>query len=346
MNTMPYILTDETLTLFDSVRPLTIHRGNVGDHMWSKAMDALKAGDFDAIKQMADVSTRLKDYIANDNFAVKDGYLYYKGEMLDTYPARKAVELMNNGLPFEPLLRFIERLERNPSRRAVQDLYQFLEHGKMPLTPDGCFLAYKKVCRTAEGQFVDCYSRSIRNNVGDVVSMPRNRVDENPDQTCSTGLHVCSFEYLPYFGAGSWDNVVVCKIDPADVVAIPRDYNNTKMRVCRYEVVGQVPHEQFRHVWKDTPVVEDYNWRPWDDSTGDPWPEELGPDDLVEVRLRDGDTFRGRVEKDIVWHHDGDMDDVIAYRLVARGNTDEDGNIVEDHCEFCGEYKSECICVG
>jgi len=30
------------------------------------------------------------------------------------------------------------------------------------------------------------------------------------------------------------------KIDPADVVAIPTDYNNAKMRICKYEVLGVV----------------------------------------------------------------------------------------------------------
>jgi hypothetical protein len=68
--------------------------------------------------------------------------------------------------------------------------------------------------------------------------VPRNCVDEDPDRTCSHGLHVCSFDYLPHFSHAN-GHVVVCKVNPADVVAIPRDYNNTKMRVCRYEVVGE-----------------------------------------------------------------------------------------------------------
>jgi hypothetical protein len=33
---------------------------------------------------------------------------------------------------------------------------------------------------------------------------------------------------------------MICKVNPADVVAIPNDYNNTKMRVWTYEVVGEV----------------------------------------------------------------------------------------------------------
>ena len=32
---------------------------------------------------------------------------------------------------------------------------------------------------------------------------------------------------------------MIVKINPADVVAIPSDYNNTKGRTCRYEVVSE-----------------------------------------------------------------------------------------------------------
>ena len=34
---------------------------------------------------------------------------------------------------------------------------------------------------------------------------------------------------------------MVIKINPRDVVSIPYDYNNEKMRCCRYEVIGEVP---------------------------------------------------------------------------------------------------------
>ena len=34
------------------------------------------------------------------------------------------------------------------------------------------------------------------------------------------------------------------KVNPADVVSIPTDYNNTKARVCQYEVIGELTHEE------------------------------------------------------------------------------------------------------
>jgi hypothetical protein len=37
---------------------------------------------------------------------------------------------------------------------------------------------------------------------------------------------------------------MIVKINPADVVSIPSDYDNTKGRTWRYEVVGEIAFEQ------------------------------------------------------------------------------------------------------
>jgi hypothetical protein len=70
--------------------------------------------------------------------------------------------------------------------------------------------------------------------------MNRNRVNEDKDQTCSSGLHFCSREYLPHYGSAEGGRVVVIKINPQDVVAIPSDYENAKGRCCRYEVLREL----------------------------------------------------------------------------------------------------------
>jgi hypothetical protein len=77
------------------------------------------------------------------------------------------------------------------------------------------------------------------NSVGKTVEMERNTVDDNASNTCSTGLHFCSLSYLDHFG-GSDSRVMVLKINPRDVVSIPADYNATKGRACRYEVIDEI----------------------------------------------------------------------------------------------------------
>ena len=146
----------------------------------------------------------------------------------------KALEMMKEGFSIEPLRNFLNRLLRNPSYRVREELFAFLTHGDIPLTEEGRFLAYKAV----RSDFYDIYSGTLLNTVGSVVEMPRSQVDDNSERTCSAGLHVCSRDYLPHFAHAN-GRVMICEIDPADVVSIPRDYNNTKMRCCRYKVVGE-----------------------------------------------------------------------------------------------------------
>ncbi|MCC5610953.1 hypothetical protein LC612_30450 [Nostoc sp. CHAB 5834] len=167
------------------------------------------------------------------NMTLKGGRPYYKEEPLTGVIGDKLIELHKEGFPLEPLARVVENIKLNPSNNVNVHLYPFLEYGKNPLTEDGCFLAYKAVT----GEFLDYRTESIDNSVGQIVSMPRHLVDDDPYQTCSHGLHVCSFDYLASFARRS-GKVVIVKVNPQDVVAVPRDYNNTKMRVCRYEVVG------------------------------------------------------------------------------------------------------------
>jgi hypothetical protein len=46
---------------------------------------------------------------------------------------------------------------------------------------------------------------------------------------------------LNHFGG---DRIMIVKINPADVVSIPSDYNDTKGRACRYEVIGELNKEE------------------------------------------------------------------------------------------------------
>ncbi len=143
--------------------------------------------------------------------------------------------MLEEDFPVDPLCNFLTNLKLNPSKRAVDELYGFLEKNSLPITPDGHFLAYKKV----RDNYKDIHSGTFDNSVGQVCEMPRNEVNEDKDQTCSSGLHFCSLEYLPNFGYGTGNRVVILKINPRDVVSIPSDYNNAKGRACRYEVIDE-----------------------------------------------------------------------------------------------------------
>lgn len=135
------------------------------------------------------------------------------------------------------LINFFNKLMLNPSNRSVNELYGFLEHNDIELTAEGNFLAWKVV----RSDYLDCHSGTMDNSVGTEVRVSRNQVDENSERTCSYGLHVCAKSYIKHFSDNS-SRVVQVEVDPADVVAIPRDYNNAKMRCCGYKVLRDVTH--------------------------------------------------------------------------------------------------------
>jgi hypothetical protein len=141
------------------------------------------------------------------------------------------------------LIAFARNIVQNPSRASIDQLYGFLEANNLPLLKDGTFLAYKKVA----WDYKDLHSRTFDNSIGATVEMPRANVDDNPNVTCSTGLHAAAFEYMSHYGAVGTtdegaDRLIVVKINPAHVVSVPVDYNQQKMRVSQYEVVDEIPN--------------------------------------------------------------------------------------------------------
>jgi len=215
----PYSVANDS-PIFDEVSDLVYNDGSEDDVLavLQRVENKLKGG------------LRLTHAVTYDN-----GVVLRNGVVLHNYAVDRLIDLIERGLDVSPLANFLDRLQKNTSNRVVENLYAFLEHGNVPLTPSGNFVVYKAVRK----DFMDIYSGTKRNMIGDEVSMERNQVDEDQDRTCSHGLHVCSFDYLPHF-AHADGHVMICEVDPADVVAIPRDYDNTKMRVSRYKVIGEV----------------------------------------------------------------------------------------------------------
>jgi hypothetical protein len=94
--------------------------------------------------------------------------------------------------------------------------------------------------------YTDKYSGTVDNTPGQKPErMERSQVDDNPNNHCSNGYHVGA---LGYAGPGGWynsprDKVMICKVDPADVVSVPNDHGCQKMRCCYYEPVGEFQGE-------------------------------------------------------------------------------------------------------
>ena len=226
VNGKPYNVAKQNASLFDAVEGL------------------IRSNDWDAIPDTIDralgLAKKVAAQVTDGSIIIRDRRVYLKDDAgvehrLQGYEITKLLELADTGFDIAPISEFAKRVRKNPSEAVRARLYEFMEHGQLPLTPRGTFITYKVV----RGNYLDKHSGTFDNSVGQYVSMPREQVDDNDNRTCSTGLHVCSKDYIRSFRYGD-DRLMVCEVAPEDVVSIPTDYNNTKMRTAAYTVIGEI----------------------------------------------------------------------------------------------------------
>ncbi len=211
------------------------HSINAGNTLFSKALDAYKADDWDAFVACVNPTIRLKSlYASYEGIEVKDGNLYVFGDPVHSTLANRVLSFLEHGLDCVHLFKFILKLNLNPSKRAVDELYTFLEHRALPITDNGNFLAYKAV----RADYTDKHSGKFLNTVDAVLEMPRNKVDDDKNVGCSYGFHAGTVEYAKDF-LGGQGHLMIVEINPADVVSIPTDCQFQKLRTCKYKVVGE-----------------------------------------------------------------------------------------------------------
>lgn len=207
---------------------------------FEKARQAIFDGKIEDALNFINVKRGVEKY-SQGKIRIENEEVFYGDLKIDTGLTKRIIAAMADGKEFGFLVNFFENLMLNPSRRAVNELFGFLEHNDIELTEDGHFLAWKRV----NDDYMDMYSRTIDNSPGKIVSVERNQVDEDSTRTCSAGLHVAAKSYLPHYGGGR-GVIIQVKVHPRDVVSIPVDYNNAKMRCARYEVLEDVT-EGFSH---------------------------------------------------------------------------------------------------
>lgn len=212
---------------------------------------------------------------------------------------------LDEGYPIEAEVNFWKNCLLNPEPSSVDQLWNFTQEHNVPLTHQGLLLCYKKVrtqpyydtdtgeeigvanrdgnlildgpeydalsgqmrelALSDEMMFVDIYSGDFNNSVGQIVSMPREDVVNNPNKACAPGLHTASMEYIPHYGTNgnisapegkdSWeecslteihdylqsydgDPIVEVLVNPRHVVSVPHDHDHAKIRTCQYFVYG------------------------------------------------------------------------------------------------------------
>lgn len=217
------------------------------------------------LKTVAKKMSALSERVSIDG---KD--VYFDGDPLRGEIADVIKKMFEEGrsLDFKPLVNFLEKAATNPSLKSIDDLYRWISKGDLVIDPDGDIVAYKAVRVDENGistsihqgpAFVngEAFDGHVPNKPGTVISMARSLVVDNPHIGCSVGLHAGTYQYARTFQ--SWNSsyttrLILVKINPRDVVSVPHDESNQKMRVARYTVLTEIEERLASPIY--TPKVE------------------------------------------------------------------------------------------
>lgn len=232
---LSHLITPANITVvFSDSNPVSIP---VEDSRYELVSELLQARRYEDLGAAIDFGERISHH-TKGKFAVVNGVVVIEGEALPQTLSDKLLEFVEAKEDTTALEKFWQNLKKNPSKDSKQDLFDFMRANKMPITPNGHFIAYKRV----RENYLDCYTGTICNKPGKVIKMLREEVDANRAHTCSAGLHVAAYSYASNFNMEKGILLEV-EVNPRDVVAVPPDYKQQKMRVCRYRVIQRAIEE-------------------------------------------------------------------------------------------------------
>ena len=176
----------------------------------------------------------------------RDGNIYFDGDVVDTALSWHMLEKLKSGdSDWKNLVYFFEKLATNPSKKSRKQFYAFvLSHGLL-IDETGDVVLYKGVTNEGfsthsgygivDGKVIQ--HGYIPYEVGSVVEYPRSKVDDDRDTACSFGLHAGTYAYASNFAS----RLLTVTCNPRDIVSVPKDHGDAKVRTCRLFVKDIAP---------------------------------------------------------------------------------------------------------
>ena len=242
----PFKLTvsKRSITAVINAEVLTVTADEVS---FEPCLEAVKAEDWERVEEICRLRNKKAiDYqqiISRCGFTVQGGYVVMgngTGKValggIDTIVKRlNSLALTGDEKGVERIGRFVDKVLDNPDPVIMNRIVDFIKFADVEIDDDGNLITYKYV----NSDYLDSHSRTLDNRPGSEVFMKRILVDANIENECSRGLHVCALSYAFQFWGGN-KRLVKCKLNPRDIVAIPKDYKGAKIRCCRYLVTEDV----------------------------------------------------------------------------------------------------------
>lgn len=221
------------------------HIANNTHPAWEKIVKGVLADD-ETIIDLFNIPESLSRLRVSDRVSIANSKVYFDNDEVHDTLTEQIVRIYGeDGNPL-PWVRFLENLAANPNPHSREHLYRHLKTGDYTITDDGLFVGYKYV-KEQDGGYVSDHAGyavvngevheagRVPNDIGNVIEMPRSRVTFDPNNGCSFGLHVGNWGYV-----SNQPHIIEVHVNPRDVVSVPVDSSDAKVRVCRYRVVRRV----------------------------------------------------------------------------------------------------------
>lgn len=171
------------------------------------------------------------------NVELRGGLLSYAGNTFGGALGRHIQDMLDEGFNLAHVSRFIENLVLNPDSHVVENLFSYLEAATCVITQDGCFLAYARVA---------CESQATATTATN-FEIPRFLVSKDDLNGVQGGyLRGAAFCYDRKNCSDGW---VMCKVNPAHVVTVPKNFSKEDLRVCRYELAVSDEDDPGKHLY-------------------------------------------------------------------------------------------------
>lgn len=223
---LSHIISNSGVTVVFDDGPKMLHKNAPG---YQEAIEAIKLNNITKLRELMDPKWAIMRYSNNELSFETDGSISFEGLRLGTKFTSLLKSSMSRHLPWHVLAKFLTNCLANPSLRAQKEVEHMLEHDGLPITEDGCFLAYK----LATVDNLDSDTGLFDCSIGKVVEMPRDRIIKNVRRGAERGFSAGGKPYLNTAFAGK---VIIVKINPADLVGI-YTLPYTEAVVCKFTVL-------------------------------------------------------------------------------------------------------------
>lgn len=303
----PYQITDRGVTVFIDSAPRQFAKSH---SQYGLIVESIHSGDWAAVRTHTDVGESIT-FRTQGRVVIENEKIFIKGKEVNGSNVDRILGMIAmKSAAVQGYIAFLDRTWENCSKATVENLFDFIEACNLPVTEDGCFLAYKYV----RPDFTDCWTGTFDNKVGAKPRMPRNECDEDRTRTCSTGLHVCSLDYLGEDSSYGDRPIIVVKVAPEDVVCVPIEHQMAKMRTEGYEVLDVLAFDDGARIqpWFD----DKYSPAEVDDSEVDESDSIPQVDPLTGQDLTDEDI---KAVVDSIAAHNDETDDEIVDTILDIG---------------------------